>query len=80
MFVRKGAFELTRRDVVQTRPRILLGHIVDRDVQATELPDCPADRLTTEGLAAHVSGDPKCAHAALLHEANRLACTPCSFR
>jgi hypothetical protein len=59
---------------------MLLGRIVDQDVQATELPDCPADRLATEGLASHVTGDPKWAHAALLHEANRLACTPCSFR
>ena len=58
----------------ETRLRVLLGRVVDEDVQPAQLPDRPADRLATEGLPAYVSGDSNCAHTALLREANRLPC------
>jgi hypothetical protein len=52
---------------------VLLGRVVDQDVQPAERGDRPADGLAAERLAPHVPGHPDSPDPTLLDQPDRLA-------
>ncbi len=74
MFCAEGPFQLLFADLSHALLRLLLGGVVDQNVQLAEFFHCPVDRIFAELLAADVSSDEQAVSAMFLDQALGFLC------